>query len=239
MACPHGHPSRPEEYYGGECHTCLERPAGDICGCDYCVRGLHERLNLPFSTKDFPYQPERFIVHVKNALGTSLVTKENYAQALALLRHYCDCEHPHDANHPEAECETEGCSLCGILTCGDPLYYRVRQLQGILDRPYERSYRQPARYLDFVKKQLGGVITKANFDEADFLLGRMCDCVHFADPNHSEDECYKEECVVCGLLKCGEPLHYHHDECPKCWDTELFFDDYEQKEGPVPDLEDI
>jgi len=32
----------------------------------------------------------------------------------------------------------------------------------------------------------------------------------------------QEECTRCGELDCphGEPLHWHHDGCPACWDCE-------------------
>lgn len=32
-------------------------------------------------------------------------------------------------------------------------------------------------------------------------------------------ECDDAECMVCGVRDCphGEPLHYHHDECPACY----------------------
>ena len=26
--------------------------------------------------------------------------------------------------------------------------------------------------------------------------------------------CYGDECMICGLMWCGEPLHFHHDGCP-------------------------
>ena len=31
--------------------------------------------------------------------------------------------------------------------------------------------------------------------------------------------CPNEECMVCGVRECpnNEPLHYHHDGCPACW----------------------
>jgi len=31
--------------------------------------------------------------------------------------------------------------------------------------------------------------------------------------------CPVEECMVCGVRDCpgNEPLHYHHDGCPYCW----------------------
>lgn len=43
------------------------------------------------------------------------------------------------------------------------------------------------------------------------------------DELHTLDNCYTEECQVCGVLHCPEldPLHFHHDGCPVCgldWD---------------------
>lgn len=38
-----------------------------------------------------------------------------------------------------------------------------------------------------------------------------CSC----DPD-VPDSCAATECIVCGVLHCGDPLHYHHDACPKC-----------------------
>lgn len=33
-------------------------------------------------------------------------------------------------------------------------------------------------------------------------------------------ECPDPECMVCGVRDCphGEPLHYHHDGCPACYE---------------------
>jgi len=33
------------------------------------------------------------------------------------------------------------------------------------------------------------------------------------------DQCPDLECLLCGVRDCphGEPLHYHHDGCPDCW----------------------
>lgn len=38
------------------------------------------------------------------------------------------------------------------------------------------------------------------------------------------DRCTNLECIVCGEIACphGEPLHFHHDGCPACWDEETF-----------------
>lgn len=38
-------------------------------------------------------------------------------------------------------------------------------------------------------------------------------------PNHPPTtKCPDQECMVCGVRDCpeGEPLHYHHDGCPRC-----------------------
>jgi len=34
--------------------------------------------------------------------------------------------------------------------------------------------------------------------------------------------CKNDECMVCGVRDCPdrEPLHYHHDGCPACWQKE-------------------
>lgn len=33
-------------------------------------------------------------------------------------------------------------------------------------------------------------------------------------------DCPDLECLVCGIRDCphGEPLHYHHDGCPSCYE---------------------
>lgn len=33
------------------------------------------------------------------------------------------------------------------------------------------------------------------------------------------NKCPNDECMVCGMLDCpdNEPLHYHHDGCPRCY----------------------
>ncbi len=32
----------------------------------------------------------------------------------------------------------------------------------------------------------------------------------------SNAACCAAECTACAIFACGEPLHYHHDGCPKC-----------------------
>ncbi len=230
----------------------------EFCGCDFCVAGLQKRLDPPHSAD----QPEHYLAFVKERLGTSVVTKENYAHALSFLRRFCYCEHASDPNHPDSECEEHECGLCGMFKHGDPLYYDpICRLQRWLDIPHPNNIldRHPQRYMAYVKKQIGELVTDENYDDAAFLLSRDCDCDNIHDPNHSESECIESECTVCALLKCGEPLHYHHDGCPYCvvlpllsncaalvitsragadGRTEHYFDDHVQQKGPAPELED-
>lgn len=37
------------------------------------------------------------------------------------------------------------------------------------------------------------------------------------------DTCPIDECMLCGVRDCpdNEPLHYHHDGCPACWQKGL------------------
>lgn len=36
------------------------------------------------------------------------------------------------------------------------------------------------------------------------------------------DTCKIDECMLCAVRDCpgNEPLHYHHDGCPYCWQQE-------------------
>lgn len=36
---------------------------------------------------------------------------------------------------------------------------------------------------------------------------------------HNVEICKEPECIYCGMKKCphGEPLHFHHDGCPACY----------------------
>ena len=38
--------------------------------------------------------------------------------------------------------------------------------------------------------------------------------------SHIREECFDPECYLCGMKDCpgGEPLHYHRDGCPSCYD---------------------
>ncbi|KKN67005.1 hypothetical protein LCGC14_0465590 [marine sediment metagenome] len=39
---------------------------------------------------------------------------------------------------------------------------------------------------------------------------------------HPKD-CEEDECIICGYRDCQykEPLHYHHDGCPACYNAEV------------------
>jgi hypothetical protein len=41
------------------------------------------------------------------------------------------------------------------------------------------------------------------------------------DINHDVKNCNEDECTICGIINCpfGEPLHFHHDGCPACFDA--------------------
>jgi len=44
-----------------------------------------------------------------------------------------------------------------------------------------------------------------------------CDCERPTGPTANDTStCESAECFACALVHCGEPLHYHHDGCPKC-----------------------
>ena len=45
---------------------------------------------------------------------------------------------------------------------------------------------------------------------------------HLSDTFDMKD-CDDAECIYCGILICpySEPLHFHHDGCPACYQDEL------------------
>jgi hypothetical protein len=77
----------------------------------------------------------------------------------------------------------------------------------------------PAKWwVAYMRQELGGRVTDANYEHALFLMDRACGCHHAEDAAHDVSECWEEECTACGLVRCpkGEPLHFHHDGCPAC-----------------------
>ena len=40
---------------------------------------------------------------------------------------------------------------------------------------------------------------------------------------HTLENCNDDECMICGIIHCphGEPLHFHHDGCPACYEDEI------------------
>ena len=43
------------------------------------------------------------------------------------------------------------------------------------------------------------------------------------------------ECIICGLIFCGEPLHFHHDGCPSCFNirSDSMLDDLDKSHSPT------
>jgi hypothetical protein len=41
--------------------------------------------------------------------------------------------------------------------------------------------------------------------------------------HYNTKNCKVDECPVCAMIDCphGEPMHYHHDGCPACYDKEI------------------
>ena len=92
----------------------------------------------------------------------------------------------------------------------------------------------PNEWAGAVMKWLGVTCTATDADVASLIRGEgpltPLDAVFFPHyvrktvaeqmPTHPPtDQCEDMECLVCGMRDCpwGEPLHYHHDDCPACW----------------------
>jgi len=48
------------------------------------------------------------------------------------------------------------------------------------------------------------------------------DLIPLKDCTGDAETCPIEECMLCSVRDCpgNEPLHYHHDGCPYCWQQE-------------------
>ena len=134
------------------------------------------------------------------------------------------CPHGH-APRPEEEYGSGECYTCletmGQICECDYCFGEVKRwLEAEAEAEAEENSPSPLWYRALVKSRIGQTLTKENYHEAAFLRGRLCFCDHKDDPAHDEQECFNEECAACGVAKCpkNEPLHFHHDGCPVCYD---------------------
>jgi hypothetical protein len=130
------------------------------------------------------------------------------------------CRHGH-APRPEEEYGSGECYTCLAALCCD-CNSCIAYTQDKLDGKNAEFPITPLWYLAAIKPLIGAKVTKENYVFAMMLTERQCDCEHDDDPAHDEAECLAAECSACGVVRCpgNEPMHYHHDECPACYDGE-------------------
>ena len=126
------------------------------------------------------------------------------------------CPHGHPSR-PEEEYGSGECYTCLEKTEPCRCNYCFKCLQDKIDHvnPDAMFPITPDWYRAFVKQEIG-VVTAANYDHACQLASHDCHCKTKEDASHDDQECFDEECIACGFVRCpeGEPLHFHHDGCP-------------------------